>query len=70
MLICNHIVVHFHFSEIFVDFSCELNFANDNCRDILDGLNFTDVKPYGILHGLDFVQITKIKKISETESQK
>ena len=34
--------IYFHFSDIFLNYSSRLNFADHNIREILRELNFTD----------------------------
>ena len=41
---CQLFDFHFHFADIFIDFSRRLNFAENKFRDTPCGLNFTDEK--------------------------
>ena len=44
--------IHFHFAEIFPDFSGGLNFTNGSFKDISCGLNLEDRKLCGVLRRL------------------
>ena len=60
-------VINFYFANLFLDFSCRLNFQDDDFRDISCELGFTDGKLLDILHTLYFwvkVKICKIHKIN------